>query len=219
MKRNWLRLALTLCLALTLTLQLMPTVWASEKGSKDNPYVYTGYDQGDFQGGFDTNTYLEVTAFGAFAQWVNDKLESTNELYVRIEANLLTTRQDENRLTITIGNGKTLHLELVNYVRVGNKYEGTTPCHNPYFLVEPDGTLEITGQGTIQNEEVNSDAQSGEGVDYEEYLRNYALILNYGTMEVTGSISLEREYDFGYSGLRRQHTVINYGALTIEGSR
>lgn len=47
----------------------------------------------------------------------------------------------------------------------------------------------------------------------------FYVILNYGTMEVTGSISLEREYDFGYSGLRRQHTVINYGALTIEGSR
>ena len=214
MKRNWLRLALTLCLALTLTLQLMPTFWASEKGSKDNPYVYTGYDQGDFQGGFDTNTYLEVTAFGAFAQWVNDKLESTNELYVRIEANLLTTRQDENRLTITIGNGKTLHLELVG-VRVGNEHSGVTSRHNPYFLVEPGGTLEITGQGRIVNREKNFDDPEND----EEYLRNYALILNYGTMKVTGSISLQREYNVNPSSAGRQHTVINYGALTIEGSR
>lgn len=144
-----------LCLALTLTLLLMPTVWASDKGSKDNPYVYTGYNQGDFtaETGFDTTTYPKDTEFGAFAKWVNDKLESINELYIRIEKNILTTRQDVKRETLTIGNGKMLYLELVNYVRVGNKYEGTTPCHNPYFLVEPDGTLEITGQGRIVNRE------------------------------------------------------------------
>lgn len=70
MKRNWLQPCIDLCLALTLTLLLMPTVWASDKGSKDNPYVYTGYNQGDFtaETGFDTTTYPKDTEFGSVCQ-------------------------------------------------------------------------------------------------------------------------------------------------------
>lgn len=52
-------------------------------------------------------------------------------------------------------------------------------------------------------------------------IQDHALILNYGTTEISGTIFLERKYKHtGYphtDEFSRQHTIINYGTLEITG--
>ena len=180
MKRNPLRTALALLLALTLLLALAPTALAEgEDGSQENPYVYTGFNEGKFteENGFKVEGYdKEDLAFGAFVNWVNAKLQTVDDLYVRIEVALITSRQDIGRASIIIPDGKTLHLELANSAKVGNTH-GATVASEPYFLVEPDGTLEITGTGRIVNEEEDYGTAASESTP----IQDLALIVNYGT--------------------------------------
>lgn len=211
MKRNPLRPVLALFLALTLLLTLAPTALAGS-GTESDPYVYTGFNTGDFtpENGFDITDAAPEYAYGAFTRWVNKKLQETDDLYVRFEEDLWNTRQDVRIEQIIIGAGQNLHLELENGARVGNNYEANASNFS-YFLVEPGGTLEITGSGMIGNNDRPND---------EDSIQNHALILNYGTTTISGSIRLERAWNYTYGGqtLLRQHTVINYGNLTIEGS-
>ena len=146
--------------------------------------------------------------FGAFASWVNEQLKSDDvrELYIKIEADLYTDRNDTYRHSITIPAGKSLHLQLSS-CKVGNDH-GVTCVYEPYFLVEPGGKLEITGNGWIINTEETKDDAS---------IQNNALILNYGTMKISGTIYLEREYK-QTGEYSRQHTIINYGKLEIDGA-
>ena len=215
MKRSKLRLAVALALVLTLLLALAPTAWAEEKGtSRETAYVYNGSNQGDFVGtkynGIQ-NDVLEDVIFGAFANWVNEQLEKNDvtDLYIKIEANLYTDRQDMDREPITIPKDKSLHLQLSNGSQVGSKHNEKV-VNEPYFLVEPGGILEITGSGTIINEEKTEEADGAS-------IQDHALILNYGTTIISGTIYLEREYQ--HTGeYSRQHTIINYGTLEIKGA-
>ena len=213
MKRSKLRLAVALALVLTLLLALAPTAWAEgEDGTPwDTAYVY---DENKKDNIFDmdytagTDAALDQVIFGAFASWVNEQLqkEDVTKLYIKIGANLYTDRQDTKREPITIPKDKSLHLQLSNNSQVGSKhYEKVVD--QPYFLVEPGGTLEITGNGSIINKEVASDDAS---------IQSNALIRNYGTTNISGTIYLEREYQ--HTGeYSRQHTIINYGTLEIVG--
>ena len=216
MKRSKLRLAVALALVLTLLLALAPTAWAEgEDGTPwDTAYVYNGSTQGDFVGtkynGIQ-NDVLEDVIFGAFANWVNEQLEKNDvtDLYIKIEANLYTDRQDMDREPITIPKDKSLHLQLSNGSQVGSKHNEKV-VNEPYFLVEPGGILEITGSGTIINEEKTEEADGAS-------IQDHALILNYGTTIISGTIYLEREYQ--HTGeYSRQHTIINYGTLEIKGA-
>ncbi len=212
MKRSKLRLAVALALVLTLLLALAPTAWAEEKGTSwETAYVYDENNKNDIvdmsytEG---TDAELNDVIFGAFASWVNKQLkkEEVTKLYIKIEADLYTDRNDTYRHSITIPAGKSLHLQLSD-CQVGNTH-GETRVDEPYFLVEPGGELEITGNGRIINTEVTKDGAS---------IQDHALILNYGTTEISGTIYLEREYKHtgAYS---RQHTIINYGKLEIDGA-
>lgn len=215
MKRSKLRLAVALALVLTLLLALAPTAWAEEKGTSwETAYVYdennkndivdTSYTEG-------TDAKLSDVIFGAFASWVNTQLqkEEVTKLYIKIGANLYTDRQDTKREPITIPAGKSLHLQLSNGSQVGSTYDKKV-VNQPYFLVEPDGTLEITGSGRIINEEKTEEADDAS-------IQSNALIRNYGTTNISGTIYLEREYQ--HTGeYSRQHTIINYGTLEIDGA-
>ena len=219
MKRSKLRLAVALALALTLLLALAPTAWAGGGGEDgtawENAYGYDGSTQDDFVGtkyiGIQ-NVDLEDVIFGAFANWVNEQLEKNEvtDLYIKIEANIVTKRNDGLREPITIPEGKSLHLQLSS-CKVGNDHS-VTCVYEPYFLVEPGGKLEITGNGWIINtEETKEDASEDASI------QNNALILNYGTTEISGTIYLERKYK--HTGeYSRQHTIINYGKLEIDGA-
>ena len=160
----------------------------------------------------DNGANLNQVIFGAFDSWVNEQLKSDDvrELYIKIEADLYTDRNDTYRHSITIPAGKSLHLQLSS-CKVGNDH-GVTCVYEPYFLVEPGGKLEITGNGWIINTEETKDDAS---------IQSNALILNYGTMKISGTIYLEREYKHtGYphtDEFSRQHTIINYGTLEITG--
>ena len=213
MKRSKLRLAVALALVLTLLLALAPTAWAEgEDGTPwENAYVY---DENNKYNIVDTNytagadAALDQVIFGAFASWVNEQLqkEEVTHLYIKIEADLYTSRQDTKRDPITIPDGKSLHLQLSS-CKVGNDHS-VTCVDEPYFLVEPGGKLEITGNGWIINTEETKDGAS---------IQDHALILNYGTTEISGTIYLERKYK--HTGeYSRQHTIINYGTLEIKGA-
>lgn len=156
----------------------------------------------------DNGANLNQVIFGAFDSWVNEQLKSDDvrELYIKIEADLYTDRNDTYRHSITIPAGKSLHLQLSS-CKVGNDH-GVTCVYEPYFLVEPGGKLEITGNGWIINTEETKDDAS---------IQNNALILNYGTMKISGTIYLEREYK-QTGEYSRQHTIINYGKLEIDGA-
>ena len=94
---------------------------------------------------------------------------------------------------------------------MGNDH-GVTCVDKPYLLVEPGGKLEITGNGWIINtEETKEDASEDASI------QNNALILNYGTTKISGTIYLEREYK-RTGAYSRQHTIINYGKLEIDGA-
>ena len=173
--------------------------------------MYDGSSQDNFVGtkyiGIQ-NVDLEDVIFGAFANWVNEQLvkNDVTDLYIKIEANIVTIRNDDLREPITIPEGKSLHLQLSD-CQVGNDHSETR-VDEPYFLVEPGGKLEITGKGRIINTEVTNDDKS---------IQEHALILNYGTTEISGTIYLEREYK--HTGeYSRQHTIINYGKLEIDGA-
>lgn len=129
---------------------------------------------------------LNQVIFGAFASWVNTQLQKkeVTKLYIKIGANIVTGVNDDLRKPITIPKDKSLHLQLSGCT-VGNDH-GVTCVDKPYFLVEPGGTLEITGNGRIINTEVTKDGAS---------IQDHALILNYGTTEISGTIYLEREYE------------------------
>lgn len=211
MKRSKLRLAVALALVLTLLLALAPTAWAEEKGtSRETAYVYNGSNQGNFVGTkYKENQNL---IFGAFANWVNEQLkkEDVKDLYIKIGANIVTTQYDGLRDPITIPKDKSLRLQLSNGSQVGSTY-GEKVVPQPYFKVEPGGTLEITGNGWIINtEETKDDAH------VDASIQDHALILNYGTTEIFGTIYLERKYNHT-SEYSRQHTIINYGTLKIDG--
>lgn len=216
MKRSKLRLAVALALVLTLLLALAPTAWAEEKGTSwETAYVYDENNKNDIvdmsytEG---TGVDLNQVIFGAFASWVNTQLkkEEVTKLYIKIGADLYTDRNDKYRHSITIPEGKSLHLQLSG-CKVGNDHS-VTCVDEPYFLVEPGGELEITGNGRIINTEVTKDGAS---------IQDHALILNYGTTEISGTIFLERKYKHtGYphtDEFSRQHTIINYGTLEITG--
>ena len=218
MKRSKLRLAVALALVLTLLLALAPTAWAEgEDGTPwDTAYVYKGSNQGDFVG----TKYKEYPnlIFGAFANWVNEQLKSDDvtDLYIKIEADIVTKFYDDLRDPITIPKDKSLHLQLSSCT-VGNDYS-VTCVKEPYFLVEPGGELEITGNGRIINTEKTKDGAS---------IQDHALILNYGTTKISGTIYLERKYKhtgYQHTGYQhtdefsRQHTIINYGTLEIYGA-
>ena len=173
--------------------------------------MYDGSSQDNFVGtkyiGIQ-NVDLEDVIFGAFANWVNEQLvkNDVTDLYIKIEANIVTIRNDDLREPITIPEGKSLHLQLSD-CQVGNDHSETR-VDEPYFLVEPGGKLEITGKGRIINTEVTNDDKS---------IQEHALILNYGTTEISGTIYLERKYK--HTGeYSRQHTIINYGTLEIKGA-
>lgn len=160
----------------------------------------------------DNGANLNQVIFGAFDSWVNEQLKSDDvrELYIKIEADLYTDRNDTYRHSITIPAGKSLHLQLSS-CKVGNDH-GVTCVYEPYFLVEPGGKLEITGNGWIINtEETKEDASEDASI------QNNALILNYGTTKISGTIYLEREYK-RTGAYSRQHTIINYGKLEIDGA-
>lgn len=143
--------------------------------------------------------------FGAFASWVNEQLKSDDvrELYIKIEADLYTDRNDTYRRSITISAGKSLHLQLSS-CKVGNDHS-VTCVYEPYFLVEPGGELEITGNGRIINTEVTKDGAS---------IQDHALILNYGTTEISGTIFLERKYKHtGYPAYRRVFSPAHHHQL------
>ena len=212
MKRSKLRLAVALALVLTLLLALAPTAWAEEKGTSwETAYVYDENNKNDIVDASyteGTGVDLNQVIFGAFASWVNTQLkkEEVTKLYIKIGADLYTDRNDKYRHSITIPEGKSLHLQLSS-CKVGNDH-GVTCVYEPYFLVEPGGKLEITGNGWIINtEETKEDAS----------IQNNALILNYGTTEISGTIYLEREYK-RTGEYSRQHTIINYGKLEIDGA-
>ena len=216
MKRSKLRLAVALALVLTLLLALAPTAWAEEKGTSwETAYVYDENNKNDIVDASyteGTGVDLNQVIFGAFASWVNTQLkkEEVTKLYIKIGADLYTDRNDKYRHSITIPEGKSLHLQLSG-CKVGNDHS-VTCVDEPYFLVEPGGELEITGSGRIINTEVTKDGAS---------IQDHALILNYGTTEISGTIYLEREYKHtGYQHtdeFSRQHTIINYGTLEITG--
>lgn len=153
MKRSKLRLAVALALVLTLLLALAPTAWAEEKGtSRETAYVYNGSTQGDFVGTKykeNPNFDWKDVIFGAFASWVNEQLEKNDvkDLYIKIEADIVTKLNDDLRDPITIPKDKSLHLQLSS-CKVGNDHR-VTCVDEPYFLVEPGGKLEITGNGWI----------------------------------------------------------------------
>lgn len=218
MKRSKLRLAVAVALVLTLLLALAPTAWAGEGGddtSWEKAYVYDENNKDDIVDtsyAADSGVDLDQVIFGAFASWVNKQLqkEEVTKLYIKIGADLYTDRNDKYRHSITIPAGKSLHLQLSGCT-VGNDHS-VTCVDEPYFLVEPGGTLEITGNGRIINTEVTKDGAS---------IQDHALILNYGTTEISGTIFLERKYKHtGYphtDEFSRQHTIINYGTLEITG--
>ena len=171
---------------------------------ENNKYdiVDTSYTEG-------ADAELSDVIFGAFASWVNTQLQKkeVTNLYIKIGADLYTSLQDTERDPITIPKNKSLHLQLSNGSQVGSKHNEKV-VDQPYFLVEPGGTLEITGNGSIINKEVASDDAS---------IQSNALIRNYGTTNISGTIYLEREYQ--HTGeYSRQHTIINYGTLVIEGA-
>lgn len=177
--------------------------------------MYNGSTQDDFVGAKYNeipNVDREDVIFGAFANWVNEQLEKNEvtDLYIKIEANIVTKRNDGLREPITIPEGKSLHLQLSS-CKVGNDH-GVTCVYEPYFLVEPGGKLEITGNGWIINTEETKDDASEDAS-----IQNNALILNYGTTKISGTIYLEREYK-QTGEYSRQHTIINYGKLEIDGA-
>lgn len=159
----------------------------------------------------DNGANLNQVIFGAFASWVNEQLKSDDvrELYIKIEADLYTDRNDTYRHSITIPADKSLHLQLSS-CQVGNDH-GVTCVDKPYLLVEPGGKLEITGNGRIINTE-----ETREDAHVDASIQDHALILNYGTTEIFGTIYLERKYNHT-SEYSRQHTIINYGTLKIDG--
>lgn len=101
MKRSKLRLAVALALALVLTLllALAPTAWGGDGTSWENAYVYDENNKNDIVDTsytVDNGANLNQVIFGAFASWVNKQLKSDDvrELYIKIEADLYTDRND-----------------------------------------------------------------------------------------------------------------------------